>query len=190
VRKIYLVGMPEDEKSRRDRRITPTAGVFAPSSSADSSTPIISSASNQKIDIFPSPPSSHNGDRATPNVGTGLVPVRLMGVNVFHIRRQSLTGDSLLAAKKKSPQGLNYGDARTLLEICTFAHRIVPVCRVFGDVDVPGEELTPGRLSISARAEEVVVRKDVSERTETVRDTVRREQVEVEKEGGSRTDKR
>src|SRR3954454_22199306 len=62
--------------------------------------------------------------------------IRLMGVNVFHIRRQSLTGDALLTAKRKSPQGLNYGDARTIQEICTSARRIVPVCRVFGDVDI------------------------------------------------------
>jgi putative ABC transport system permease protein len=67
--------------------------------------------------------------------------IRLMGVNVFHIRRQSLTGDMLLIARKKSPQGLNYGDSRTLEEICGFVKRIVPVCRVFGDVEVPGEPL-------------------------------------------------
>jgi len=67
--------------------------------------------------------------------------IRLMGVNVFHIRRQSLTGDMLLIARRKSPQGLNYGDARTLKEICAFVKRIVPVCRVFGDVEVPGEPL-------------------------------------------------
>src|SRR5687767_11821746 len=60
--------------------------------------------------------------------------IRLMGVNVFHIRRQSLTGDMLLISRKKSPQGLNYGDARTLQEICNFVKRIVPVCRIFGDV--------------------------------------------------------
>src|SRR5687767_8070553 len=69
--------------------------------------------------------------------------IRLLGVNVFHIRRQSLTGDALLMAKRKSPQGLNYGDARTIQEICSFARRIVPVCRVFGDVDIPGEAMHP-----------------------------------------------
>jgi putative ABC transport system permease protein len=69
--------------------------------------------------------------------------IRLMGVNVFHVRRQSLTGDALRTAKRKSPQGLNYDDARTIQEICTFARRIVPVCRVFGDVDIPGEALHP-----------------------------------------------
>jgi len=37
-------------------------------------------------------------------------------------------------------------------------------------------------------AEEVVVRKDARDRTETVRDTVRREEVEVQKQGGKPTD--
>jgi putative ABC transport system permease protein len=82
--------------------------------------------------------------------------IRLMGVNVFHVRRQSLTGDVLLIARKNSPQGLNYGDASTLEEICAFARRIVPVCRVFGDVEVPGEPLhariygtVPGYTAVS-----------------------------------------
>jgi uncharacterized protein (TIGR02271 family) len=44
-------------------------------------------------------------------------------------------------------------------------------------------------VSKTARvAEEVVVRKDVTEHTETVRDTVRREEVEVEKDGGPSAD--
>jgi putative ABC transport system permease protein len=67
--------------------------------------------------------------------------IRLMGVNVFHIRRQSLTGEALLVARKKSPQGLNYADARTLEQACAFARSVVPVCRVFGEVEVPGEPL-------------------------------------------------
>jgi stress response protein YsnF len=45
-------------------------------------------------------------------------------------------------------------------------------------------------VSKTARvAEEVVVRKDVTEHTETVRDTVRREEVEVEKDGGPSADR-
>jgi len=43
-------------------------------------------------------------------------------------------------------------------------------------------------VSKSARvAEEVVIRKDVTERTETVRDTVRREEVQVDKDGTAST---
>jgi uncharacterized protein (TIGR02271 family) len=54
------------------------------------------------------------------------------------------------------------------------------------EVHTTGEEPVVGK---TARvAEEVVVRKDVTERTETVRDTVRREQVEVEKQGGPSAD--
>src|SRR3712207_4959938 len=70
-----------------------------------------------------------------------LEQIRLMGVNVIHVRRQSLTGDALTIARKKSPHGLNYGDATALKEICSFARRLVPVCRVFGEVEVSGEPL-------------------------------------------------
>jgi putative ABC transport system permease protein len=70
-----------------------------------------------------------------------LEQIRLMGVNVIHVRRQSLTGDALSAARKKSPQGLNYGDADALVQVCSFARRLVPICRVFGEVEVSGEPL-------------------------------------------------
>jgi putative ABC transport system permease protein len=64
-----------------------------------------------------------------------------MGVNVINIRRASLTGDALMVARKNSPQGLNYSDAEAIREVCSFARRVVPVCRVFGDVLVPGEPI-------------------------------------------------
>jgi putative ABC transport system permease protein len=70
-----------------------------------------------------------------------LEQIRLMGVNVIQIRRRSLTGDALMVARKKSPQGLNYSDAEAIREVCTFARRVVPLCRVFGEVEVPGEPL-------------------------------------------------
>ena len=70
-----------------------------------------------------------------------LEQIRLMGVDVIHVRRQSLTGDALTAARKKSPQGLNYGDADALAQVCSFARRLVPICRVFGEVEVSGEPL-------------------------------------------------
>src|SRR5881296_1624746 len=40
-----------------------------------------------------------------------LEQIRLMGVDVIHIQRRSLSGDALIAARKKSPQGLSYSDA-------------------------------------------------------------------------------
>jgi putative ABC transport system permease protein len=70
-----------------------------------------------------------------------LEQIRLMGVNVIHIQRRSLSGDALVAGKKKSPQGLNYSDAEAIREVCTFAKRVVPLCRVFGEVEVPGEPM-------------------------------------------------
>lgn len=54
------------------------------------------------------------------------------------------------------------------------------------EVHATGEEPV---VSKTARvAEEVVVRKEATERTETVRDTVQREEVAVEKEGGASTE--
>src|SRR5439155_10722882 len=70
-----------------------------------------------------------------------LQQIRLMGVNVIHIRRRALNGDALILARKKSPQGLSYSDAEAIQEVCSFAKRVVPVCRVFGDVEVPGEPI-------------------------------------------------
>jgi putative ABC transport system permease protein len=70
-----------------------------------------------------------------------LEQIRLMGVDVIHIQRRSLSGDALTEARKKSPQGLSYSDADAIREICSFARRVVPVCRVFGDVTVPGEPI-------------------------------------------------
>jgi putative ABC transport system permease protein len=70
-----------------------------------------------------------------------LEQIRLMGVNVIHIRRRSLSGDALMNARKKSPHGLTYSDAEAIREVCSFAKRVVPVCRVFGEVEVPGEPI-------------------------------------------------
>jgi putative ABC transport system permease protein len=70
-----------------------------------------------------------------------LEQIRLMGVDVIHIQRRSLSGDALIEARKKSPQGLSYSDAEAIREVCSFARRVVPVCRVFGDVEVPGEPI-------------------------------------------------
>ena len=44
-------------------------------------------------------------------------------------------------ARQRSPQGLSYSDSEAIREVCSFARRVVPVCRVFGDVEVPGEPI-------------------------------------------------
>jgi putative ABC transport system permease protein len=67
-----------------------------------------------------------------------LEQIRLMGVDVIHIRRRSLSGDALMEARKKSPQGLSYADSEAIREVCSFARLVVPVCRVFGEIEVPG----------------------------------------------------
>src|SRR6266446_3517979 len=84
-----------------------------------------------------------------------LEQIRLMGVNVIHIQRRSLSGDALVEARKKSPQGLNFSDAEAIRDVCTFAQRVVPVCRVFGDVEVPGEPIHPKIFGVEPGYQEV-----------------------------------
>src|SRR5947209_2387849 len=84
-----------------------------------------------------------------------LQQIRLMGIDVIHIQRRSLSGDALVEARKKSPQGLNFSDAEAIREVCTFAQRVVPVCRVFGDVEVPGEPIHPKIFGVEPGYQEV-----------------------------------
>src|SRR5260370_1868746 len=84
-----------------------------------------------------------------------LEQIRLMGVDVIHIQRRSLSGDALVEARKKSPQGLNYSDAEAIRDVCTFAQRVVPICRVFGDVEVPGDPIHPKLLDVQPAYQEL-----------------------------------
>lgn len=63
-----------------------------------------------------------------------LEQIKLMGINVIQVNRRSLTGDLALEAQRQSPQGLTYGDAEAIKTLYQGAERIVPVCRVFGEV--------------------------------------------------------
>ena len=63
-----------------------------------------------------------------------LEQIRLMGVNVIHINRKAPSGDLALEAQRKSPHGLNYGDAVAIKRFYSPARQVVPVCRVFADV--------------------------------------------------------
>lgn len=71
-----------------------------------------------------------------------LEQIKLMGVNVIQINRKSLTGDLALEAQRESPQGLTYGDALAVEELYSSARRVVPVCRVFGDVQAAGKAVS------------------------------------------------
>jgi hypothetical protein len=63
-----------------------------------------------------------------------LEQIRLMGINVIQINRRALSGDLALEAERQSPQGVTYGDAKAIGELYEAAERVVPVCRVFGEV--------------------------------------------------------
>jgi len=85
-----------------------------------------------------------------------LEQIRLLGIDVLHVRRVTLTGEMEEEAAKKSPLGLNYGDALALEKLCDFARRVVPSCRVFGQVRVGGKTVearvfgtSPGYLNTS-----------------------------------------
>jgi putative ABC transport system permease protein len=67
-----------------------------------------------------------------------LEQIRLMGVNVIHINRRTLTGDEAREAQWESPQGLTYGDALAVKRLYSSARQVVPVCRVFGEVEAAG----------------------------------------------------
>src|SRR3990170_1025215 len=70
-----------------------------------------------------------------------LRQIRLMGVNVIQINRRTLTGDLAMEAERKSPNGLTYGDASAIRDLCRFATKVVPSCRVFAEVKPVGKSV-------------------------------------------------
>jgi len=71
-----------------------------------------------------------------------LEQIRLMGINVVQVNRVALSGDLALEAQRESPQGLTYGDAQAVKNLYQAAERVVPVCRVFGEVRKEGRSIT------------------------------------------------
>jgi putative ABC transport system permease protein len=68
-----------------------------------------------------------------------LHQIQQLGIDVLHVRRVALAGEMQNQAAKRSPFGLNYGDAQALSELCDFATRVVPSCRIFGEVSAAGK---------------------------------------------------
>jgi len=68
-----------------------------------------------------------------------LQQIQQLGIDTLQVRRVTLAGEMQQEATKKSPYGLTYGDALSLAELCDFATRVVPSCRVFGAVSVGGK---------------------------------------------------
>jgi putative ABC transport system permease protein len=68
-----------------------------------------------------------------------LQQIQQLGIDTLQVRRVALAGEIQDEAEKKSPYGLTYGDAEVLGELCDFATRVVPSCRVFGEVLAAGK---------------------------------------------------
>jgi putative ABC transport system permease protein len=68
-----------------------------------------------------------------------LRQIQLLGIDTLQVRRVALAGEIQDEAAKKSPYGLTYGDALVLRDLCDFANRVVPSCRIFGQVSAGGK---------------------------------------------------
>ena len=90
-----------------------------------------------------------------------LEQIKLMGVNVIQINRKSLTGDLALEAQRESPKGLTYGDALAAKQLYSGARRVVPVCRVFGDVRTDGQAV-PAKVFGTTAEYPIVARLEVA----------------------------
>lgn len=71
-----------------------------------------------------------------------LDQIRLMGIDVVHVKRATIAGELLEKAQEKSPYGLRYGDVNTIRDACTYAKRIVPLREVFADVKIGEKPIT------------------------------------------------
>ncbi|NIM23666.1 MAG: hypothetical protein GTO55_05225, partial [Armatimonadetes bacterium] len=57
--------------------------------------------------------------------------IRLMGIDVVHVKRALITGELLEKSQERSPYGLKYSDAEGLRQVCSYARRVVPLREVF-----------------------------------------------------------
>ena len=65
-----------------------------------------------------------------------LEQIRLMGIDVVHVKRALITGELLAKSQERSPYGLKYSDAESIRQVCGYARRVVPLREVFADVKV------------------------------------------------------
>jgi putative ABC transport system permease protein len=79
-----------------------------------------------------------------------LQQIKALGIDVLQIRRVALAGEMQDQASKKSPYGLTYGDVDVLAELCNFAKRVVPSCRIFGVVSANGKTIDSRVFGTSA----------------------------------------
>ena len=74
-----------------------------------------------------------------------LKQIRLMGIDVVHVKRAIISGELLEKAQERSPYGLKYSDAAGIGEVCSFARRVVPLREVFADVKL-GDKPVPVKI--------------------------------------------
>ncbi|MCE5323620.1 ABC transporter permease [bacterium] len=74
-----------------------------------------------------------------------LDQIKLMGIDVVHVKRATIAGELLQKAEERSPFGLKYSDVGSIRQVCDYARRVVPLREVFADVRV-GEEAVPVKV--------------------------------------------
>ncbi len=65
-----------------------------------------------------------------------LAQIRLMGIDVVHIKRALTSGELAEKAQERSPYGLKYADCESIRQVCSFARQVIPLREVFADVRV------------------------------------------------------
>lgn len=89
-----------------------------------------------------------------------LEQIRLMGIDVVHVKRAVIAGELLEKAEERSPFGLKYGDSDSVRNVCSYAHRVVPLREVFADVKV-GEKPVSVKVVGTTPGYDVVTRSKV-----------------------------
>ncbi len=82
--------------------------------------------------------------------------INKMGIDVVHVKRSFIGGEALEEAQEKSPYGLRYSDYTALRQICTFAHQIICVREVFGDVRMQDKPIKSSLVGVSAGYDKAV----------------------------------
>ncbi len=65
-----------------------------------------------------------------------LAQIRLMGIDVVHIKRAVTSGELADKAQERSPYGLRYSDCESIRDVCSYVRKVVPLREVFADVRV------------------------------------------------------
>jgi len=89
-----------------------------------------------------------------------LEQIRLMGIDVVHVKRAAISGELLQKAEEKSPHGLKYADAQYIGDACPYVRRVIPLREVYADVKV-GERPVAAKVVGTVAGYDLVTRSDV-----------------------------